>query len=147
MRRWSDPLVLSQTHVMKSIALPIADRKRSYRFYRALGMDTPGTMADDGVPEPLVVDVQGFAVILVPTDGFRYVLNGRPTSPPTASECILSLELTDRSDVEAWHREAVAAGATSISAPEPRPWGYTAVVVDPDGHAWEATAADATHLA
>ncbi|MBC2935180.1 VOC family protein [Nocardioides sp. zg-1228] len=132
---------------MKSIALPIADRERSYRFYRDLGLDTPGTTADDGVPEPLVIDVQGFAVILVPTDGFRYVLNGRPISPPTASECILSLELTDPSDVDSWHRTAVAVGATSISAPEARPWGYTAVVTDPDGHAWEATAADSEHPA
>ena len=128
---------------MKSIALPIADRERSYRFYRSLGMDTPGTAADDGVPEPLIVDVQGFAVILVPTDGFRYVLDGRPVSPSTESECILNVELTDFSDVDSWHQTALAAGATSISAPEVKPWGYTAVIADPDGHAWQATAREA----
>lgn len=128
---------------MKSIALPIADRERSYRFYRDLGMDTPGVEAEDGVPEPLVVDVHGFSVILVPTDGFRYVLNGRAVSPSSASECILSVELADPSDVDTWHRAALRAGGTSISPPEVRPWGYTAVVADPDGHAWEATAPDA----
>ncbi|MCL3819542.1 VOC family protein [Aeromicrobium wangtongii] len=130
---------------MKSIALPIADRERSYRFYRALGMDTPGAEAEDGVPEPLVVDVNGFAVTLVPTDGFRYVLNGRPISPPSASECILTIELTEPSDVDSWHRTVLAAGGTSISAPAVRPWGYTAVVTDPDGHAWEATAPGIEH--
>jgi uncharacterized protein len=127
---------------MTTIALPIADRERSYRFYRALGMDTPGAAAEDGVPEPLVLDMDGLAVVLVPADGLRHVLNGRPLSPSTASECLLGLELAAPSDVDAWHRAALSAGATSISAPDARPWGYTAVIADPDGHAWEATAAD-----
>ena len=125
---------------MKSIALPIADRGRSFRFYRDLGMDAQGTPADDGVPEPLVVDAQGLAVILVPADGFSYVLNGRPVTASGASECILSLEMSSASEVDSWHRLAVAAGAKTIAVPELRPWGYTAIVADPDGHAWEATA-------
>ncbi|SCL15774.1 hypothetical protein [Micromonospora inyonensis] len=36
------------------VALPIADRRESYRFYReALGHTAVGELASDGVPEPL----------------------------------------------------------------------------------------------
>jgi predicted lactoylglutathione lyase len=127
---------------MTSIALPIADRRRSFRFYRDLGMDTPGTPADDGVPEPLVVDAHGLAVVLVPVDGFSYVLDGRPVTASGASECILGLEVSSTSEVDSWHRLAAAAGAETVAAPGRRPWGYTAIVTDPDGHAWEVTARD-----
>ncbi|MGH9234976.1 MAG: VOC family protein [Acidimicrobiales bacterium] len=31
---------------------------------------------------------------------------------------------------------AADAGATVITAPGTRPWGYTGTVADPDGHLW-----------
>jgi hypothetical protein len=35
------------------IALPTADRSRAHAFALALGLETPGELAEDGVPDPL----------------------------------------------------------------------------------------------
>lgn len=125
---------------MPSIALPVTDRVSSYRFYRALGMETPGEPADDGVPEPLTVRVDGLDLILIPVDGFEFVLNGRPAAARTSSECILSLSFDTSAEVDAWYSRAINAGAEVIATPEEQSWGYAALVADPDGHVWEITA-------
>lgn len=39
------------------IALPTADRSRAHAFAVALGFETPGELADDGIPEPLRVQL------------------------------------------------------------------------------------------
>jgi uncharacterized glyoxalase superfamily protein PhnB len=40
-------------------------------------------------------------------------------------------------DCDAWHRRAVAAGATSLDGPADQPYGHrTAVVEDPFGNQW-----------
>jgi len=125
---------------MPSIALPIADRATSFQFYRALGMQTPGDPVDDGVPEPLIVRVDGLDLILVPVGGFEYVLNGRRAAPSSSSECILSLKADSAPEVDIWHARAISAGAEVISEPKDQPWGYTGLFADPDGHVWEITA-------
>lgn len=84
--------------------------------------------------------MDGFSLVLVPKDGFAYVLNGRPVAASSTSECLLSLALTSAAEVDTWGRRALDAGAETIAAAEARPWGYTAIVADPDGHAWEVSA-------
>ena len=52
-------------------ALPTADRSRAHAFALALGLETPGELAEDGVPEPLRVQLNERAsVMYVPTGGF-----------------------------------------------------------------------------
>ena len=56
------------------IALPTADRSSAYAFAQALGLETPGEMAEDGVPEPLRVQLNEQAsVMYVPTGGFGWI--------------------------------------------------------------------------
>ncbi len=53
------------------IALPTADRSRAHAFALALGLETPGEVAEDGVPEPLRVQLNERALVMyVPTGGF-----------------------------------------------------------------------------
>ena len=54
------------------ISLPTADRVRARDFYRdALGLESPGPIADDGVPEPLHFALgDGVVLMLIPTGGF-----------------------------------------------------------------------------
>ena len=60
------------------IALPTADRSRAYAFAQALGLETPGELAEDGVPEPLRVQLNEQAsVMYVPTGGFGWITDGR----------------------------------------------------------------------
>lgn len=121
------------------IALPTADRSRAHEFARALGLETPGELAQDGVPEPLRVQLnEQAAVMYVPTGGFGWITNGRPTAAPGTSECMLSLQMDTTSEVDDLVGRVDAAGGQVVSAPEQKPYGYTGTFTDPDGHLWEA---------
>lgn len=121
------------------VALPTADRSRAYAFARTLGLETPGELADDGVPEPLRVQLNEWAAVMyVPTGGFGWITGGRPTADPASSECLLSLQVDGPDEVDGIVARVGAAGGVVVSAPEQKPWGYTATFTDPDGHLWEA---------
>jgi predicted lactoylglutathione lyase len=121
------------------IALPTADRPRAHEFALALGLETPGELAEDGVPEPLRVQLnERTAVMYVPTGGFGWITNGRATADPGTSECLLSLQLDTTSDVDDLVTHVDAAGGRMVSGPEQKSYGYTATFTDPDGHLWEA---------
>ncbi len=122
------------------IALPTADRPRAHAFARGLGLETPGEVADDGVPEPLRVQLnEQTSVMYVPTGGFGWVTADHPTAEPGTSECLLSLELGSRTEVDDLVGRVEPAGGRIASGPEEKPWGYTGAFADPDGHLWAAT--------
>lgn len=121
------------------IAVPTSDRSRAYAFAQALGLETPGELADDGVPEPLRVQLNEMAAVMyIPTGGFGWITSGRPTAASTSSECLLSLQVDSPGEVDDIAGRVKAAGGTVVSGPEQKPWGYTATFTDPDGHLWEA---------
>lgn len=123
------------------LALPTSDRRRAHAFYAALGFETPGDPADDGVPEPLQVAVNDrFRLMLIPTDGFGWVTSGRELARPGTVECLLSVAVRTAADVAALVATAEGAGAAVASPAGPKPWGYTGSFADPDGHLWEVTA-------
>jgi predicted lactoylglutathione lyase len=123
------------------IALPTADRRRAYAFAQALGLATPGEVAEDGVPEPLRVQLNDQAALMyVPTGGFGWVTGDRATADPTTSECLISLQVASTSEVDAILGRVEAAGGRVASGPEQKGWGYTGTFTDPDGHLWEAIA-------
>ncbi|WP_164519725.1 VOC family protein [Nocardioides ferulae] len=126
-----------------SIALPIADRLRAFAFYGAMGFDRPGEPQADGVPEPLHVAIRdGVRLTLVPTGGFDWVLGDHrtPADSSSASECILNLEVATSSEVDGWLERALQAGGMVHAEAERRPWGYTGMFADPDGHLWQVQA-------
>lgn len=121
------------------IALPTADRTRAHAFVLALGLETPGEPAEDGVPEPLRVQLNERAsVMYVPTGGFGWITNDRATAEPGTSECLLSLQVSTTSEVDDLVGLVDAAGGRVVSGPEQKAWGYTGTFTDPDGHLWEA---------
>lgn len=123
------------------IALPIADRPRSFAFYRdGLGLTPVGEPADDGVPEPLQFALaDGVHLMLIPTGGFGWVTGGRPTAAPGVSECLLTLPASTDAEVDDLTGRATEAGAELVTPPGAQPWGYTAVFADPDGHLWQVS--------
>ncbi|WP_246843478.1 VOC family protein [Allokutzneria sp. NRRL B-24872] len=124
------------------VSLPIQDRARSHRFYRGLGLTPVGPLAEDGLPEPLQFDLaEGARLMLVPQDGFRWVLGGRPLAPSGSTECLLNLSTASPEALDDLIRRAAEAGADLIVEPAHQPWGYAAVFTDPDGHAWMVTTA------
>jgi len=120
------------------LALPTEDRGRAYAFAQALGFDTPGELADDGVPEPLRVALNDRAsVMYIPTGGFGWVTSGREVAARGSAECLVSLVASDRDEVDDLVRRASGAGGEVVSGPEEKGWGYTGSFADPDGHLWE----------
>lgn len=125
------------------VALPVDDRRTSSRFYRGfLGQDPPGEPQDDGEPEPLTFEVDGLHLMLVPRDGFQMFVVGeqRPVAERGTSEVVLSRGVPSEDDVERLSRVAVEVGGELVAAPERKPWGYLALVADPDGHLWQLIA-------
>jgi uncharacterized protein len=120
------------------VALPIADRRSSFAFYRdGLGFDAVGEPAEDGVPEPLQIVVNdGVRIMLVPTVGFGWITGDREVAPPGSSECVMNLVADSDGDVDATIRRAGAAGAAIVTEPGRQPWGYAGAFADPDGHVW-----------
>ncbi|RLP92510.1 VOC family protein [Micromonospora sp. CV4] len=120
------------------ISLPIADRPTSHRFYReALGLETVGDLADDGIPEPLQFVVNdGLRLMLIPTGGFGWVIGRHEVATRGQSECVLSLDVASPADADAIVERARAAGAEVVTEPEAQPWGYAGAFADPDGHLW-----------
>jgi predicted lactoylglutathione lyase len=121
-----------------TIALPIADRKRSYAFYHdGLGFTAPGEPDKDGLLEPLRLTLgDNIRVMLIPKVGFGWVLGKRKQAPAGRSECIVSLDLPASADVDDLIARAKAAGAEIIRQPGEQSWGYDGAFADPDGHVW-----------
>lgn len=120
------------------IALPTADRSRSFAFYTAgLGFTAFGPIADDGVPEPLQFDVDGTHLMFVPTGGFGWITGGRPTASGDVTECLLSLSKDTDDEVDQVLDAAKAAGGVVVMPAERKPWGYVGAFADPDGHLWQ----------
>jgi uncharacterized protein len=134
---WGSLIVVPSYNLV--IALPTADRSSAYAFARALGLETPGELAEDGVPEPLRVQLneQG-SVMYVPTVGFGWITDGRATAESGTSECLLSLQVGTTTEVDNLVGRVDAAGGRVVSGPEQKAWGYTGTFTDPDGHLWEA---------
>jgi predicted lactoylglutathione lyase len=123
------------------VALPIADRQESYRFYQeALGLTAVGELASDGLPEPLQFVVnEGLRLMLVPSGGFGWVIDPHEVAPRGQSECVLNLGLASAEEVDQLVEQARGAGAEIVTEPVQKPWAYIAVFADPDGHLWMLT--------
>jgi predicted lactoylglutathione lyase len=126
------------SHAPVIVSLPIADRATSHAFFRdGLGFEPFGELADDGLPEPLQFTLNdGVRVMLIPTDGFGWVIGGREVAGTGTTECIVTLPCATDREVDERFERAVGAGAGVVSAPEALPWGYIATFADPDSHLW-----------
>jgi hypothetical protein len=83
------------------IALPTEDRQRAHRFARAMGFDTPGELAEDGVPEPLRLVLNDRAsVMYIPTGGFGWVTGDRDVAGRGTVECLISLAADGPAEVD-----------------------------------------------
>jgi predicted lactoylglutathione lyase len=114
------------------VTLGVSDVARSKAFYRALGWEAGIDMDDFAVfrtAGPLLAlypieDMSRDAGDQVPTDRTRRIH--------------LAINLGSPQEVDEAVAEFLAAGAGLLRAPEAAEWGgYTSIVADPDGHAWE----------
>ena len=77
--------------------------------------------------------------MLIPTDGFAWVIGDHEVATLGQIECLLDLAARDHTEVTDLVDRARGAGAHVVEEPQPKPWGYTALLADPDGHLWTIT--------
>lgn len=126
---------------MTTISLPIIDRQRAHDFYTdGLGLTPVGPLGDDNLPEPLRYDIDGTSVLLIPTGGFDWAIDGRQLAHGDPVGCLITLAAKTDGEVDQIFERAVNAGATAVVAPKRQPWGmYAATFADPDGNVWMTT--------
>ena len=114
------------------VTLGVSDVSRSRTFYRALGWETAVDMEDFAV-----FRTAGALLGIYPSgDLARDLGDDLPDGHPRRMS--LAINVGSPEEVDQAVAEALAAGAGLLAAPEKAPWGgYTAIVSDPDGHAWE----------
>ncbi|HEY5053302.1 MAG TPA: VOC family protein [Solirubrobacterales bacterium] len=114
------------------ITLGVADLGRARGFYEALGWTTGAEPGED------VVFFQAGDMVLALWDRARLAEDSCVEDGGGWGGATLALNLGSPAEVDAATEEARAAGATIGREPAETFWGgYSAVLIDPDGHPWE----------
>ena len=128
-----------------TVALPTEDLRRAFLFYRdGIGLDLGGAPEEGSdMPEPVTFILHGQTnLMLVPTGGFSWVSQGNAVADKGVSECIVSVGVQSREDVDALVKRAKEAGAEVAGSPQEEAWGYSGAFRDPEGHVWMVGSAD-----
>jgi catechol 2,3-dioxygenase-like lactoylglutathione lyase family enzyme len=114
------------------VTLGVADLGRARRFYEALGWETGAGPDDD------VVFFQTGATVLALWDRARLAEDSCVEDSGGWGGVTLAVNLPSSEAVDAAIEQARRAGATIGREPAATFWGgYSALVLDPDGHPWE----------
>jgi uncharacterized protein len=114
------------------ITLGVTDLARARRFYEALGWTTRAEPGDE------VVFFQAGDMIVALWDRARLAEDSCVEDSPGWGGVTLALNLGSPEEVDAATEEARKAGATIGREPAETFWGgYSAVMIDPEGHPWE----------
>lgn len=114
------------------ITLGVSDLGRARRFYEGLGWATNAGEDDD------VVFFQVGEMVMALWDRARLAEDSCVEDTPGWGGVTLAVNLASPSEVDAIVEEARQAGARIGREPAETFWGgYSALIVDPDGHPWE----------
>jgi predicted lactoylglutathione lyase len=114
------------------ITLGVADLGRARRFYEALGWTTGADPGDD------VAFFQAGEMVVALWDRARLAEDSCVEDSSGWGGVTLAVNFGSREEVDAAAEEARAAGARIGREPAETSWGgYSALIVDPDGHPWE----------
>jgi len=114
------------------ITLGVRDLTRARAFYEALGWSTGAEPDDD------VVFFQAGEMVVALWDRARLAADSTVEDGGGWGGVTLALNFGSREEVDTAIEEARAAGATIGREPAEAFWGgYSAVMIDPEGHPWE----------
>ncbi|CAM4130473.1 VOC family protein [Vibrio neonatus] len=122
------------------ITLGVADLKRSYDFYSALGFPSSYTEEQDIV----FFQTSGVCVALYPLAKLAEEIGIELTEDAIASPVMtLAHNTKQQHQVDEILEQAVAAGGSLVKPAQRVFWGgYSGYFKDPDGHYWEVAHAD-----
>jgi uncharacterized protein len=112
------------------ITLPVADVPAARAFYERIGWTVTATDGD-------IVMFQAGCLILALWWREKLDVDGGVADRGGYGKAALAYAVQDATAVDAAVRNAVDAGATVTRAPVEKPFGYSGVFADPDGHTWE----------
>ena len=115
---------------LSMITLPVADVPASRAFYERLGWTVTSTDGDI-----VMFQVGGMIVSLWWRD--KLDIDGGVTERGGYGHAALAYAVPDSESVDRVVGEAVAAGAAVTRDAVEKPFGYSGVFADPDGHTWE----------
>ena len=115
------------------ITLPVRDVPAASAFYQRLGWSVT---ASDG--DIVMFQTGGMIVSLWWQD--KLDADGGVTDRGGYGHAALAYAVEDEATVDAVCDAAVQAGATITRSPGTKPFGYSGVFADPDGHTWEIAA-------
>jgi predicted lactoylglutathione lyase len=119
------------------VTLPTDDLERAYAFYKALGLQLARNPDSDVLPEPLEFRLTSASVLMfAPRDGFAFAAASNEVAPHGTSECVQSMVMGSKSEVDALIEKARSAGAAIVTEPSQQFMGYASVFKDLDGHLW-----------
>lgn len=121
------------------LTLCVDDLDRAVRFYRDLGLNTPGVIGREFEHGAVAFfDLQpGLKLAVWPRTSLSHN-SGLPPGQPSAAEISLGHNVSSPEEVDAVMRQAAEAGATTVKAAQKTFWGgYAGYFQDPDGHLWE----------
>jgi len=126
------------------ITLAVGDLERALRFYRDLGLDSPGIVGEEFIGDE---QQAAGAVVMFKLANVTLALYPRtelskdakvPLGPAQTGEFSIGQFVESREEVNAVLEQAKSAGATIVDPARERPWGiYSGYFSDPDGHLWE----------
>jgi catechol 2,3-dioxygenase-like lactoylglutathione lyase family enzyme len=113
------------------LTLGVADVPRARAFYERLGWQLTFTDGDIVMFQagPMVVSLWGRDQLAADS--------GVDAAPDGWGGFTLGYAVDGPADVDALCERAAQAGATITRAPVEKPFGYSGVFADPDGHTWE----------
>lgn len=112
------------------ITLPVADVPTARDFYERLGWTVTATDGD-------IVMFQAGGMILSLRWREKLNVDGGVADCGGYGNAAFAYAVPDAEAVDAVVRDAIEAGATVTRKPVEKPFGYSGVFADPDGHTWE----------
>lgn len=117
------------------INLPVEDLARSRAFFTALGFTFDDDFSDEAT---LGMEVGGNCyAMLVTRERFATFTVRTPADARETTEVLVSLQLENREEVDAFMETALAHGAEALREPQDYGFMYSRDFADPDGHIWE----------
>jgi uncharacterized protein len=114
------------------VTLGVGDLERARAFYEALGWKTGAEVADD------VAFYQLPGIVLALWGRDQLAEDSVAEDSGGWGGITIAYDTRSPEEVDEVIEQARAAGATIAREPAERPWGgYSAIMVDPEGHAWE----------
>jgi catechol 2,3-dioxygenase-like lactoylglutathione lyase family enzyme len=121
------------------ITLGVEDLERAVRFYRALGLQTPGIVGTEfeyGAVAFFELQPQ-LRLALWPRASLAHDA-GLPVGPVSSTDVCLAHNVRTSGEVDAVIAQVAAAGGTVVKPPHETFYGgYAAYFKDPDQHLWE----------